>query len=95
MPSDIELSYHARKRPVKDPNGLTFLDKSGSEESILNKKNGDKNGTGVSAQAIPPRGSSPPDAGIMRTDEVTVSHSSGSQQMVGEPQGFNQRQFYG
>ena len=57
---------------MKDPNGLTFLDKAGSEESILKE-----DGVQVATQ---PRSVSPGRGGIMRTDEVNVSYTNHSQQ---------------
>lgn len=73
--ASYEMSYPGRKRgKPNDPNGLTFLDQTyvGSEESILGAKDGAK-------QQVS-RSLSPGSRGIVRTDVVTVSHSSANQQ---------------
>lgn len=69
---------------MKDPNGLTFLDQTrvGSEESILRVKEGDKSGTSDALNDYQPQELSPGSRGIVRTDIITVSHSSGSQQTL-------------
>ncbi|MBE3048727.1 hypothetical protein IMZ48_40755 [Candidatus Bathyarchaeota archaeon] len=78
----VELSYQTRKRSVKDPNGLTFLDQSlaGSEESILPVREGGKHDTGDVQGS--PQSLTPGSQEIMRTDVVTVSHSIESQQTI-------------
>ena len=84
MRSDMELSSHKNRttgaaggRSAKDPNSLTFLDKTkaSSEESILNQDAGRKPAAEV---AVDPAALHPADmAGrIVRTDVVTVSHSA-------------------
>lgn len=83
--SDVELSYRSRKRTVKDPNGLTFLDQTqvGSEESILQANGGDKQSTSSAPNSLQPQSLSPGSRGIVRTDVITVSHSSEGQQAMG------------
>jgi len=82
--SDVELSYHGRKRQVKDPNALTFLDqtKVGSEESILgDKENQVQESSKQRRQSLQPGVNIVPGR-ITRTDVIEVSHSSGSQQTL-------------
>ncbi|SPO07027.1 related to integral membrane protein PTH11 [Cephalotrichum gorgonifer] len=88
LQSDIELSYQARKRTVKDPNGLTFLDQTqmGSEETILQSKGGENRGTGDDHSGQqPPDALNPGSRGIVRTDVISVSHSSESQHTADGP----------
>ena len=87
--SDMELSYHARRRTVKDPNGLTFLDHAGSEENILPDKNGVKQSI-TATSGSESQGISPGDRGIVRTDVITVSHESGSQLSLGRDRHYQQ-----
>ncbi|TPX13554.1 uncharacterized protein E0L32_006025 [Thyridium curvatum] len=82
-PSDMEMSNSrsAKRRPPRDPNGLTFLDetKAGSEESILRQEQTAKNGgNGTSLHSAESRGAPRvgPHEGIVRTDVVSVSYGA-------------------
>ena len=83
--SDIEMSFQARKRAVKDPNGLTFLDQTevGSEESILRAKEDQKSDAGGVTGDTRHHSLTPGARGIVRTDVITVSHSSASHNTPG------------